>query len=671
MKSTPNPFAVTRAVDFSDGEILRKWVNPPGEGGVNDLAKPSSAMPMMILGGKGSGKTHLMRFLSTSARVAGGADPQTLSASGFLGIYLRCGGINASRFAGKGRCDEEWSAVFMYYMDLTLAELALRDAQRALPTAAVCEFAERKVCTEIFREFQIWHGPAPETMADLNVTLAGLRRAIDIEVNNCALTKNLNVTIAVTPGRLVLAVPQALASAFDALSQIRFVYLIDELENLSESQQIYVNSLVRENAPPCSVKVGARLYGPKTYRTLSSEEELKEGSEYERLVLDEYLRAKGAVAFRGFSAQLCVRRLKDAGFGVPTDDNSSERWMTERFESRIPSALGDSETDFVDRSESRSRPWMKRLHKYLRRVWSNGGEERAEEVLNTLAVSEHPLVERVGLHAFYQDWFRAGPTLEAARTIRADIDSFLDNAKAKSLFKQKFSHWHADMLAQIYRDYQRPMVHAGFPALVHLAHGLPRHLLVILKHIFSWSLFREERPFSDGIVSVESQRLGINDAAEWFFHDARMAGPDGERLQTVVGRLAELMRGVRFSDKPSEVEVCAFSANTGAISAEAQRILRLAEKWSLIGSTGRGRLDRNSYRVDAKYRLNPLLAVRWDLSVVVRGDLSLSPEDLNAVLTGPQSAFDDVVQQRSARMRGPHFGRRDAASASELLPFIE
>ena len=59
-----NPFSVTRAADFTDQQIYQYWVDLADSGGFFELVKPRSEMPMLILGGKGSGKTHIMRYLS-------------------------------------------------------------------------------------------------------------------------------------------------------------------------------------------------------------------------------------------------------------------------------------------------------------------------------------------------------------------------------------------------------------------------------------------------------------------------------------------------------------------------------------------------------------------------------------------------------------------------------
>lgn len=69
-----NPFNITKAVDFTDPEINRFFVDLP-ESSYADIIKPTSPMPMLIVGGKGSGKTHLMRYFSYDVQLMRNTDP--------------------------------------------------------------------------------------------------------------------------------------------------------------------------------------------------------------------------------------------------------------------------------------------------------------------------------------------------------------------------------------------------------------------------------------------------------------------------------------------------------------------------------------------------------------------------------------------------------------------
>ncbi len=60
-----NPFEVVKSVDFSDEEINEYWVDlAESRDQFTEIIKPLSPTPMILLGGKGSGKTHVVRHYS-------------------------------------------------------------------------------------------------------------------------------------------------------------------------------------------------------------------------------------------------------------------------------------------------------------------------------------------------------------------------------------------------------------------------------------------------------------------------------------------------------------------------------------------------------------------------------------------------------------------------------
>lgn len=194
--------------------------------------------------------------------------------------------------------------------------------------------------------------------------------------------------------------------------------------------------------------------------------------------------------------------------------------------------------------------------------------------------------------------------------------------------------------------------------------GLPRNLLILLKCIFSWAVFYGEDPFRHRAISVKAQDAGVSEAAEWFFRDARMTGPDGGNIQDAISRLGTLFRAIRFSDKPAECSCSAFSCDLSRISEGARKYVDLAEKWSLLIDVG-DQADRNTERVDQKFQLNRMLAPRWGIALYRRGVLALSAEEVNAIFDpGHAGRFDEVCQRRVDRMTAPFFGGKSSTSVS-------
>ena len=65
-----NPFSVVKANEFTITQIIDNWVPMAGsEDGFVASLNPQELMPKYILGSKGCGKTHLLRYYSFDARL--------------------------------------------------------------------------------------------------------------------------------------------------------------------------------------------------------------------------------------------------------------------------------------------------------------------------------------------------------------------------------------------------------------------------------------------------------------------------------------------------------------------------------------------------------------------------------------------------------------------------
>lgn len=653
-----NPFNVTKAVDFTSQQISDFWVDIPGDAGFGEMVKPTSPMPMLILGAKGSGKTHLMRYFSFALQRIRHAERglgQGIAADGYLGIYLRCGGLNAARFAGKGKSDEAWIDVFAYYMDLWLGQLVLNTAQVVLSHTDGAEQLEQAVHRAAASLFDI-APTGPETLDGLLQHLSELQRALDIAINNAALSDMLDVRISVTRGSLVFGLPQLLAGHVPVLANCVFLYLIDEFENLSLAQQRYVNTLLREKEPPVSFKIGARTYGVRTYATYSADEENKEGSEYECLRLDDRLRQNDQYA--AFAKRLVVRRLTESGLYTTHEESDSDltESLSDCFQRPGEDRFSTEETSFVlNRVSDRERPYFERLRRNLikalpaSKARGISTESDIEYLLDALRCPQYPLLEKACTFRMYQEWRRRTDLRSAADRIHVELQSFLDGRT--SGLDTVLSHFRADLLAQLRRDFAMRPRYVGIDTFVDISWGVPRNLLVLLKHVFAWALFRGEAPFHGTPISYEAQEKGILEAAEWFFRDTRMIGRDGSRLQASVQRLAELFKALRFSDKPAECSCPAFSGDITSCSEETRRLIEMAVQWSLLIRDGSQR-NRNTGRLDPRYQLNRMLAARWDLPIYRRGVLSLTSDEVDAVFQGGEQ-YERVVKARLARVNAP------------------
>ena len=120
-----NPFGVVKANEFTIAQIIENWV-PLVDTGNDYFAplKPQELMPKYVLGSKGCGKTHLLRYYSFEARLARHKNDikELLKKDRYLASYSRLNSISSSRF-NKSENVEEWQALYNYYFELIQYEL--------------------------------------------------------------------------------------------------------------------------------------------------------------------------------------------------------------------------------------------------------------------------------------------------------------------------------------------------------------------------------------------------------------------------------------------------------------------------------------------------------------------------------------------------------------------
>jgi hypothetical protein len=664
-----NPFNITKAVDLSDQQINDYWIDIPESGGFLQLVKPTSPMPMFILGGKGSGKTHLMRYFSYPLqKIRHGADSAKIQGDGYLGIYLRCGGLNSGRFKDKRQSEEAWETVFAYYMDLWLAQLVVGTVIDVYGKSEEFVAGQADVCVGILGLFSSWGRETPASLQDLLAALRSMQKDVDVAVNNCAISGELTVTISATRGQLVFGVPRILAANLSPLRDSVFVFLIDEFENLSEPQQKYINTLIREKEMPCSFKVGGRMYGIRTHRTYSADEENKEGSEFETIRLDALLRASSK--YNLFAKRLIVRRLSQHGY--VTDDTKAQEAMVKSigdwFETFPQEPFAQAEVTFViEKYGEVERPYFRSLRRNLERGMTLGAapgvssKSDIDAVIESLTYSAHPLLEKVNVFLLYKEWSDGQPLRAAAEEIARDCSQYQRGETVRrSRYSRALEHFKVDLVAQLLRECDQKQRYFGIDTFIDMSLGVPRNLLILLKGIYGWSVYNGEKPFlgHQTPISIQAQQAGVADAADWFLGDARMLGPNGRLLEASIKRLGTLFRTVRFSDKPSECSCTSFSCDVSRVSDETRRMLDIAQKWSLLIAVS-DRRDRGSDRIDDQFQLNPMLAPRWDLAIYRRGVIGLTPEECDAIFDeAKQQEFDRAIRVKEARMNAPTFGAR-------------
>lgn len=643
------PFDVTKAVDLNDPQIERTYVSFDDRD--RPIVDPASAMPQFLTGLKGGGRTHLLRHYSYPLQKSRSIRPLLqVQRDGYIGIYFRCGGLNGSRFQGKGQSAEVWSSTFGYYMDLWITELLIATIADMNESEEWDSRETGGVYVAVAQALQTHGVRVEEIKSPLQTVLAyltQLRREIDWAVNNAAHTKHLNVRVRSNPGELIFAAAKAV-SGLAGLENVAISFLADEYENLTEDQQVYFNTLIREKEAPVTFLVGGRSWGIRTQRTLSAGEVNKKGSEYELYPI-ETAYATDPSKYQKFCRDLILRRLAAFDF----DENESAAWISRLSFGADDRFQTNRLREVLARFAPSERPHLVDLRTAIGKVQDSAV---ASEVSSALSIPDYPLIEKLAILRFYQLWsggrMPSAGTAGIARSFVMPLLSGSEGVELANFFKQRKS----DAIAQIYSEAGRQTAYAGFAELVALSGFLPRNLLMTLKYVSQWAQFHGENVFR-GTAHITEQALseGVLDASSWYLSDAKPLGTEGEECEIAIRRLGEYMRSIRYSNKPTEIDIATFSASLTQISSAALAVLERCVSHGLLVEVRGGRSSRNHGSRHRKFQLHPMLTPMWGLRPGRRGDATLDRLTIEAIFnpTVEDLSFQRVRESLEVSLNAP------------------
>lgn len=630
-----NPFDVTKAVRFSDSEILETFVEMNF---IGELVSATAETPLLLTGGKGSGRTHLLRYWSYPVQMmrSGGSLRKSIEQNGYVGIYLLIGGLNPARFQSQSITRNASVLLFGHYLDLTLTNsviraLQLAEKQRLIDEREIEIYSEHMASVYAFDKEK-----GINTLQELESKLQCCRIELDSEINRAILEdRPVKYNISYEVGEPLLQAADILRSSFQALGHTRLTFLLDELENLGEPHQRYIHQFIRSVQPGTTIIVGSRTYGIRTYETLTDGETNRPGSEFDEVQLDDVMRDQQPAVFRDFCVELATKRFAKAKV---TDVD-----MQRLFEDM--NKADDAFLQSIARKDSS--PALERLVRNLQEAgWSDS--ELIREVSRLVRCSEDRLLEKAAILGFYQDVNRGAEPLDIALKISREIDAHLAGNRAR--LARLLHHFRRDFLAQLRREHSVRQVFGGFDNIVVLADSNPRSFVNIMRAVIAWAEIMGEEGKNGTTYSIAAQTRAITDVSDWFYNDSLAVGDHTTEVRTGIERIAELFQKMRFSDKIVESSLCTFLVDEESLSQSTKAAIRTACAWSLLIQRPR-RYNKNDARKLITLQLNRMLAPKWDLPTGRRGVVELNSKELDAIFDKTdRMPFDQLMEARLGRM---------------------
>jgi hypothetical protein len=655
-----NPFNITKASDFSNQEIADYWVDfHTGSG--QDLMyylSPTDPTPKYVIGGKGCGKTHLLRYYSFPLQRLRYNDQiqKIIENDKYIGLNIDLGAMNSARMFGCGIEEDQWDRIFGYYVELFVClniidtiEAVFKGLELSLQQEhSFVEKLKNRICINRDVDYE-------NTLNAFKNYINNLKKIVDYHINNAALKRSIDyndLQIKLSPGDVFFIIPTLLVNEIPELKNVRFIFILDELEKLREYQKVYVNTLVWDKRIPTTFWIGARTYGFTTRKTKTGEV-LRNGSEIQEIPLDEIMR-EDEDKYKEFATNLCAKRLKNF-IKVNIDDSpeSIRKEIDKYFEPFNEEVL------FLRISRRGELPHQRKFKTkvkegILKKQISNVSISDLSKIFDDEIRNDNLLIEKYRIFHFYKEWSKTKNGNVILESLKRENVLYSEN-KEKSILASYEEKFKLDFLAQlIFENNLKLYPYHGLINFIKISSGNPRAFLVILKEIFERSKLNHEAPFEKlNGVRIKTQSIGIYQASKWFYEDTEAYGEEGKYLYRCIRNLAELLQGIRYSDKPTETSPSSFSFKPEKVSEPADKFISLAVIHKILIQV-KGRHDKNSERVEKAYQLNRMLAPYFNLPISRRGIVPLNETLIEAIFDpAKHSDFQGFYNEFISKMNAP------------------
>lgn len=658
-----NPFDITKAVDYTDADIYKYWVDLGDDNkGFEGLIKPDTLMPMIIVGSKGSGKTHVMKYFSYElqkirCQAECSSMQEGLAREKFIGIYIRCSGFNSDKFNGKGVDAEIWSTLHSYFWELWVGERLVNVLIDLRENGSITDVNEEEIVSGILGMF-LKQKEGIKSYEALNQYFIELQRGVDYQVQNFMFLglERPQVEVLLTTAKLTYGIPALLKEKIPFFKNKYILYLIDELENFSAEQQQLIQTLIREKPVACTFRVGTRPYGVRTLKTLRGVEENHDGAEFEGVILDEFLR--NYKYYPKYVTDILINRLHNSGISLPREF-SLESLFEEQTNTDILQQV-------ASKKDRQSRSYMATLETKLIKIPL--AKEVIAEIMSNLAYPDDILIERTNVLLMYSaikdNKDRSIEAyVKASMKIAQSARSYAIEGSRENLHATKLEKYKQDLVDTLSREGRVDIPFNGLSKLIELSCGTPRTILCLLKAAFNNQYYNTGKiPFEEGRkLTVKSQRIGIESTYDWFFEENRIPSMAQARATDAIMRLGDYLRKARFSDLPPQCSINIFTLNSGELSPNARMVFEALLSYSYIVQTDERR-QINSDNKTHVYQLNKILYPKYELALSKRGSINFTPEDAECIFNLEKKAeYDAFVDRKMKVYNFPFGGKQEQA----------
>lgn len=624
MSEYKNPFAEYNSNVMSSEQISTLFAEPFDLFDIksDDIASEKSSI--LFIGGRGTGKTMLLRQFSYNVQRVSLPERTTfldkVKECQYVGIYFRVDNPLLRSLDTISSYSNETGfpdSIFTHYFELTIFKDYLEIVKSFLDDAEITVGDKRytTVIAEIKKVLACPDVLAVKDAENIDELLVFVveeinyiwkyqsEKAIDID-DSVKFNPRCGVVL---QGRLSNEFLNTSIFKTFGIEHTNILLLIDEFENFSEIQQRVLNTAMRfTKSYGASFRIGMRPNGFKTYGTLDDTDFIKEGRDYRKVVF---------------------------GFPFIKKDNKTPYWnlvknIAEKRLALVPLFHDRSIVDFLGEAEdleAEAKDIVKGRDKhidiYLKLINEQNNKNYSKIDLTPLR-HENPLYEMENLRLLLSGK-DVGSTVES---VAAAFSDYVDNKKSDGSkkyandYNNKYKLTFVFALCSIYHVEKKG--YYSFTDYCQLSSGIVGCFIELCRRAFDIAYFKERDALLESKISNKIQ----TDAAYDYAHSERemiqRIAIYGGKLNTFIDNIGNAFGVIHKDVYMRYPETNLFPAVLDNLSEENRQLIEVACMWSLLVKKPNTQDSRAKNQKQDIYYLNRVLAPVYKISYRTRGGLN-------------------------------------------------
>lgn len=560
--------------------------------------------PCILQGGRGTGKTTVLRGLSYQGQYALlNKDMQRFDKNEFVGLYYRVNTNHVHAFQGRGIDEIDWSRLFAHYFNLLMCWEISKYLSWHKEKDNNDEMLDAHACGLIATSLHI--AKEVDSFDTLCKELESAMYEFQSDINNIGDKAIPRLSMLGDP--IKLFVEQALN-----LRQMKgkmFYLLIDEYENLTDSQQQTINTLLKHVPETYTFKIGVREMGWRVKYTQNKEELLNEPADYSLInISKEFSSDDKKDKFAKFAKDVCDRRISELFEGEDDAQSFSIEDALQGLSIEVESEMlkittSDYYEKFIEYEREHGRKLdIHPLYKFFLAYWADIHHKRIDAIVKDYEQKTKKWDVRYG------------------------------NYKYGLLFKIRRGRG-AGGIQKYY---------AGWNTYVKLANGNIRYLMELVYR--AYYIYLQDNGDIHNPIPFDKQTTAAHDVGWRNLAELEGAWKKGVQITKLVQALGSLFAKIAAYRGKIAPELVQFDID-GELKPSTQELIDASVMNMALIRMSTNKMSGKEIKT-YQYSLHPIFAAYFQFSYRRKRKLSLTDEDIRGCVECPEATVDAILRRK-------------------------